>query len=197
MTTLSSEIFGWLSLALAIFGYIPYVLSIRAGETKPHCFSWFIWGVLTAIAYAAQTESGAGPGSWATGLTVLVCLLVTALSAVYGEKRITRSDWLTFLAALTAIPIWYATSNPFYAILLVTLIDALGFWPTFRKSWHKPFEEHPLTYTLSAIKFLLSLLAISNFTWTTALYPASLVLMNSAFVIMVLVRRYKIDNTAL
>lgn len=189
MSWVTSEILGWISLAFATAGYIPYLYSIWLGKTKPHGFSWFIWGLLTAIAYFAQVQSGAGPGSWATAMTACACFLITIFSLFKGEKHITRSDWLTFTAALAAIPIWYITDNPLSAILLITLIDALGFWPTFRKSWHKPHEEHPLTYFLSAVKFTLSMLALHSFNWTTALYPASLIFMNGAFVLMVIYRR--------
>lgn len=197
MITLSPEIFGWISLIFATVGYVPYFLSIASGKTKPHFFSWCIWGSLTAIAYFAQVNSGAGAGSWATGMTALFCGIIAVISLFKGEKHITRSDWVTFLAALSAIPIWYVTSNPIYAILLVTLIDALGFWPTFRKSWHKPDEEHPLTYGLSGIKFTLSLLALESISWTTVLYPASLVLMNAAFVIMIFYRRASLKRLSL
>lgn len=189
MSWLTPEIFGWISLVFATAGYIPYFYSIWLGRTRPHGFSWFIWGLLTAIAYFAQAQNGAGAGSWATGVTACVCLLVSIISLFKGEKQITLSDWLTFIAALAAIPLWYVTENAFYAVLLITLIDVLGFWPTFRKSWHRPHEEHPLTYFLSAVKFMLAMLALESFSWTTALYPASLVIMNGLFVIMVLYRR--------
>lgn len=180
---------GLLALAIGLISYIPYFRGILADQTKPHAFSWFIWGLLTAIAFFAQVTSGAGPGAWVTGFTAIVCFIIVGFALVKGEKKITLSDWVTFIAALATLPIWYATDNPLYAVILITLIDALGFYPTFRKSWHKPQEEVTVTYGLSAVKFAIALGALQNLNWTTALYPASLVLMNGAFVIMVLWRR--------
>ena len=180
---------GLLALTIGLISYIPYFRGILANKTKPHAFSWFIWGLLTAIAFFAQVTSGAGPGAWVTGFSAIVCFIIVGFALVKGEKKITPSDWATFIAALATLPIWYATDNPLYAIILITLIDALGFYPTFRKSWHKPQEEVTVTYSLSAVKFAIALGALQNLNWTTALYPASLVFMNGAFVIMVLWRR--------
>ena len=37
----------WLSaiaILLTFIGFFPYIVSIRKGRTKPHVFSWIIWG---------------------------------------------------------------------------------------------------------------------------------------------------------
>jgi hypothetical protein len=67
-----------------------------------------------------------------------------------------------------------------------------GVFGATRKSWHKPHEELLQTYALSGTKFVLAILALQNFTPTTWLYPASLVLMNYGFVVMALWRRQAI-----
>ncbi len=185
----SQEIFAWFSLVIAVVSYIPYLRSILQGQTKPHVFSWLVWGVLTGIAFLAQKTDGAGPGAWATGFTAIVSGVFVVLGLFKGEKNITRSDWISFVSALAIIPVWYFTSNPLLAIILVTLIDMLGFYPTFRKSWAKPTEELPFTYILSAIKFFVAMCALDHFSWITALYPASLVIMDTAFVVMIAWRK--------
>ena len=73
--------------------------------------------------------------------------------------------------------------------MLAALVDTLGFVPTFRKAYQKPREETTTTFSFGAIKFAISLAALESFSLTTALFPAVLVLSNSAFVIMVLLRR--------
>jgi hypothetical protein len=65
----------------------------------------------------------------------------------------------------------------------------LAFAPTFRKSYHDPSSENAITYTLSGLKFALSIIALTTFSVTTVLYPASLVFTNGAFVVLLLVRR--------
>lgn len=184
-----AEFLGWLSVLLGFAGYIPYFISLYKNETKPHAFSWFIWGILTTIAYFAQTAGGAGPGAWVNGSSALTCLIIFATALFKGEKNITKSDWVTFIGALMTIPIWYVTKDPFYALVLIVIIDALAFYPTFRKSWWKPYEEEPLTYAMSGLKFLIALFALNAVNMTTAFYPAFLVLANWLFVAMVLWRR--------
>ena len=185
----AAEILGWTAAALGLLGYVPYFISMLRNKTKPHAFSWLVWGILTAIAYFAQTADGAGAGAWATGFTAIACFIIVLFAIFKGEKNITRSDWIAFLTALTAIPVWYATKDPLWAIVLITIIDMIAFYPTFRKSWHKPHEEEPLAYGISGLKFFIAILALENLTVTTALYPLSLVLMNWIFVTMVFWRR--------
>ena len=189
MISISPYIWAWFSLIVAVISYTPYTISIFRGRTKPHAFTWVIWAALTTIAFTAQIAEGAGPGAWATGFTALVSFCFVGLALFKGEKDITRSDWITFLSGIAAIPLWYTMDSPLYAVILITVIDALAFYPTFRKSWYKPSEELPITYILSAVKFALALAALQTFNWTTVLYPASLVFMNSIFVVMVTLRR--------
>lgn len=184
-----AEFLVYLAIGIGLASYIPYFISISKGITKPHAFSWFIWGLLTTIAFFAQIAGGAGYGAWVTGFTAILCYAIVATALFKGEKEIVRSDWITFTAALLTLPVWYVTKDPLAAIILITIIDALGFYPTFRKSWRKPFEEMPFAYALSGLKFLIALFALEQFTTTTALYPFSLVVMNWIFVVMVMWRR--------
>jgi hypothetical protein len=184
-----AQLWGWISMAIAVVSYLPYYISIFRGHTKPHAFSWFVWGPLTLIAFFAQDMGGAGAGAWATGLTGLLSLFIGVLALFYGEREITRADRYSFAAALCVIPAWCLTRDALAAVVLVVIIDALGFYPTFRKTLRKPHEEFLFTYWLCAIQFFVSLLALERFNLTTALYPVSIVVMNSAFVIAVMRRR--------
>jgi hypothetical protein len=191
------QIIAIAAIILTLIGYTQYFRSMFAGKTKPHMFSWIIWASLTAIAYFAQIFDNAGAGSWVTALTALISFFIAGYAYFYGEKNITRSDWLTFIAGLTAIPIWLVTENALYSVIIVTMIDALGFWPTMRKSWAKPHEETLVHYTLAGLKFALACLALENISWITALYPLSLVIMNWTFLIFVLWRRHVFKNDTL
>lgn len=189
-------ILGAGAVVLGLAGYVPYFIGIFKGRTKPHVFSWFIWGLLTAIAFAIQLTEKAGPGAWITGVTAVVCFVITALALQRGERTITPSDKITFIAALASIPLWLATKNPFYSVLLITVIDALGFYPTFRKTWHKPWEEALVAHFMSGLKWVLAIAALDQVNFNTAFYPLSLVFMNNAFVFMALWRRHKLKIAA-
>jgi hypothetical protein len=140
--------------------------------------------LLTAIAWAGQIAENGGPGSWVTGLTSGACFLIAFLSIKNGEKKIPVSDWVCFVLALSAIPLWIMTKDPLWSIILVTGIDTVSFIPTFRKSWEKPNEELLLTYWLSSVKFTMAIIALDVFNVVTVLYPLSLVIMNGSFVAM-------------
>jgi hypothetical protein len=187
-------VLGIIATIIGLIGYAPYFRDIFIGKTKPHVFSWFIWSVLTCIAFVAQVIEGAGAGAWVTGFTALICFVISILAVKYGEKQITRIDSLCLFGALVGIVLWLLTDNPLAAVVLITVTDALAFIPTFRKTYHKPEEETLIEYFLASVKFLVGLFALESFNLTTTLYPASLVLMNGAFVVMVLRRRKLISN---
>lgn len=182
---------------MALVSYYFYFRDIWAGRTKPHAFTWLIWTSLTAIGFAAQIADDGGPGAWVTGFTAAVSVLIFATSLFRGERNITRSDWACLLGAGLAAVLWGVTDNALLAVILVSVIDALGFAPTFRKSFHRPHEETLITYELSGIKFVLALIALDNFTAVTAFYPASLVLMNGVFAAMLIIRRRQVAPDAI
>ncbi|MGE3770025.1 MAG: hypothetical protein AB7G06_03655 [Bdellovibrionales bacterium] len=188
--TIDKELFGLLAVALTIISYIPYFHGIRKGTIKPHAFSWLLWSLITGISYMAQTSAGSGPGAWAAGISTFLTLSVAIASLKYGEKNITRSDWVVFIAGLSAIPAWILTDNPLWSVVIVSAIDTVGYIPTIRKSWSKPTEEGFSRYTLSSVNKVLSLLAIEVFIVTTWLHTATILLMNIVLLTVMLYRRH-------
>jgi hypothetical protein len=185
----SKQAWGYAALLVGVAGHIIYWRSLLNGQSRPHAFSWFVWGLLTAIAFVAQYVKQAGPGSWVMGFTALSCLSIAAMAVKYGEKHVTRSDWAAFIAALAAIPLWYVTEDPLSAVILVTVIDMFGYYPTFRKSYYKPQEEAAFTYFLGTLKFVMSLFALKNYSAVTLLYPIAIIIANTLFIAMVAWRR--------
>jgi hypothetical protein len=179
---------------MALVSYVFYFRDIWAGKTKPHAFTWLIWTSLTAIGFAAQVADNGGPGAWVTGFTAAVSIVIFVVSLFRGERNIIRSDWICLAGAGLAAGLWAVTDDALLAVILVSIIDALGFAPTFRKSFRRPYEETLIAYVLSALKFVLALFALDNFTAVTALYPASLVLMNGAFALMLVIRRRQVTS---
>lgn len=188
------DILGILAVAVALIGYIPYFRDILANKTKPHAFSWLVWGVLTGIAFFGQVAGEAGPGAWVTGFTTVICFIIFLFGIVKGRKNIVLVDWLSLLGAVIALILWFFTKGPLLSVIIITIIDALAFFPTMRKSFSKPHEETATTYFLSGLKFVLSVAALNQISVITALYPISLVLMNWIFVLMLTVRRQQLKS---
>lgn len=183
------EIFGILSVIPGIIGFGNYIWTIFRKRTKPHMLTWIVWVIITGVVFAAQCSQNAGAGSWALGLGFAGCSLIAVISLFHGEKRITWGDKIAFAGGLATIPLWYFTKNPLWSVILATAIDGFAFYPTFRKSWLKPYEESTPLYTLDAARLLISLFAIENLTLTSILYPLFVMLMNTSFVVMLCCRR--------
>src|SRR3989344_5500111 len=112
-------LFGIIAAVLGPIGYIPYFINIFKGKTKPHVFSWGLWGLLLAIAFFAQISKGAGSGAWVTGVSSLATFCIAGFSLTRGEKHITKSDTISFIAALFGIVLWRTTKNPLAAVFIV------------------------------------------------------------------------------
>jgi hypothetical protein len=185
---------GVIAIVIALISYAPYFRNIFKGTTKPHAFTWLVWTLLTAVAFIGQLSDGGGAGAWVTGVTAFISFFIFLAALWRGEKNIVLVDWVSLIGAGAALLLWFLTNNPLLSVVLITVIDALGFLPTFRKSYHKPYEETASTYLLSGIKFIIAIIALENLTVITWLYPASLVLMDALFVGMLLVRRAQLAN---
>lgn len=184
-------ILGTISILIAFIGYFFYLKDVIRGKTKPHAYSWLVWSLLTGITFFGQILYKAGAGAWVTGFSAVVSLSIFILSLKKGEQNITSSDKISLFGAGLAIVLWYLTNNPISSIVLIMVIDTLGFLPTIRKSYHKPREETMLAYFLAGLKFAIALVALENYSVITYLYPAFLVFQNWAFTVMLIIRRYQ------
>jgi hypothetical protein len=182
-------IIGIIAVILAALSFIPYIINIFKNKTKPHTFSWLVWSVLMAIGFAGQVSGNAGAGSWAIGVGSILCFSIFLASLFKGEKNIVLADWLSLLGAGISLIFWYVTNNALISIILITLIDMFGFFPTFRKAYYKPFEETSMTFFIAGLSDILVLFALENYSIITWLYPASLIITNILFVSMVGARR--------
>lgn len=188
------QVVAYSSLLIGIYSYSLYYRDIFAGKTKPHRFTYFVWTLLTIIGFAGQVSSGAGPGAWAMGLSVLCGGGIFLLSFKYGEKEIVLADWLALFGALLALISWVITKTPTLAAILVSLTDALALVPTIRKSYHKPYDETLISYFIGGLQFAISLFAIQTYSIATTFYPASIALINWSFTLMLLIRRRSVKS---
>ncbi|QDT22040.1 hypothetical protein [Gimesia chilikensis] len=168
-------IFSGLAIVITFMAFIPYIRGILQGRIKPHLFSWLIWGMTTLIVFFAQLDADGGTGAWPIGVSGVITVYIAFLSYVKrGDISITRLDRLFFSAALLSIPCWYFTSNPMWAVILLTTIDLLGFGPTIRKAYDHPYEESLLFIFMFFLRNTFALLALESYSLTTVLFPLSI-----------------------
>lgn len=182
-------LFGVSAVVIGLIAFVPYLYDIYKGKTKPHIFTWFVWALVYAITFIAQVSEGAGAGAWFTAAETTVCFLIVAAAFFRGEKVITVADKVSFALALGGVLLWVVLQHPLYAVLAAVVSEVLAFTPTFRKAFHKPLEETESAFALAAIAVLLSLLALEEYSVTTWLYPATILVTNTAFVSMILIRK--------
>jgi len=192
---MEKELFALIGILFMLASYSIYVYSIFKGDTRPHPFSWFIWGLLTAIGFFAQMSDGAGVGAIITALSAIISFFIAGIGYVKREHIIiSNSDKWAFALSLTAIPLWMITQTPLWSVILITLIDGAGFYPTFRKSWNFPEQESSLSYILGGFKHFFTIMALQHYSITTALFPFSLVLTNFALIAMIFYRKRALKN---
>jgi hypothetical protein len=81
---------------------------------------------------------------------------------------------LFFVSALSSLPLWYLTSDPLWAVVILTTVDVLGFGPTIRKAHRFPHSESVLFFALFAARNLLVIMALESYSVTTVLFPAAI-----------------------
>jgi len=136
-------------------------------------FSWIIWGATTLLIFLAQLEDKGGAGTWPIGVSAGITIFIAYLAYLKrADVNVTRADWLFFISALSALPLWYFTSDSLWAVVLLTAIDVIGFGPTIRKAYHFPYSESLLFFALFTVRNALVMLALENFSVTTLLFPA-------------------------
>jgi hypothetical protein len=189
------NIIGIVAVILTFVGYVPYIRDIIKGKTEPHLYSWVLWAVVTGIAFALQISGNAGSGALVTAAAALMCLAVIALSLIKKSKKdITKTDSLFFALAFVSLAFWLIAKQPVISAILTTSTDLLGFIPTIRKSWNRPYTETTSFYFMNSVRFVLAVIALQNYSILTALYPISWLITNSAFALMLAIRRKQVPK---
>ncbi len=81
------------------------------------------------------------------------------------------------------------TDSALNAVILLTIIDTLGFVPTFKKAYYYPFEEKLSFFIIMIVKDIFTIIALEEYSLTTLLFPITLDVTSIAFIVMVFIRR--------
>lgn len=178
------------AIVLTLVAFVPYIRAIFNRTITPHVFSWVIWGATTCVVFLAQLEGGGGVGAWPIGVSGSITIYIAILAYIRcADISITRADWMFFAAALSSLPFWYVTADPLWAVSILTIVDALGFGPAIRKAYHFPYGESVLFFSIFAVRNILVILALENYSVTTVLFPAVITLACVLLVVILLYRR--------
>src|SRR5690349_16875953 len=179
------------AIVLTFAMFVPYILSIQRGRTRPHVFSWIVWTLATLVVFLAQLAGHGGYGAWPIGVSGVITGYIAILAyRKTSDRAITRADWIFLAFALAALPCWLLTSNPLWAVVILTGVDLAGFGPTFRSAYLRPHDERTGFYFLGAVRNALAISALEQYSVTTVLFPAAVGVACLLFVAMVAYRRY-------
>ena len=87
------------------------------------------------------------------------------------------------------MPLWYFTADPMWAVVILTVVDLLGFGPTLRKAFHFPHEENLTFFGLFLLRNLLVIVALEHYSVTTLLFPAAVALACLLLILLIGYRR--------
>lgn len=159
-------------------------------------FSWVIWGTTTFVVFLAQLEAKGGAGSWVIGVSGSITIFIAVLAFVKrSDVTITRSDWAFFIMAMFSLPLWYFTSDPMWAVVVLTVVDLLGFGPTFRKAFFYPHTESLPFFGLFLVRNLIVVIALERYSVATALFPVAISAACGALMLVVIFRRRVVGHT--
>lgn len=177
--------FGVLSIIPAVIAYYFYFRDMFRGKTKPHAFSWLVWGLLAGNGFFAQVSAKAGIGAWATGLTSAASLAIFCFALRMGTTKPTKFDWALLSLALTGLLLLLVIKSPEIALCLTLFALVAGFAMTIRKAYKTPNEENALAFWLNTLKFVPAIFALASFTFLTVAYPLVAAVGNAAVAVVV------------
>jgi len=182
-------LFVILSSILTLVAIIPYLVEIVRKKTKPRIVSWIVWTVITTISAVASLVDG----QYATAILLFSAAIETLSVVILGwknsDKKIERLDIVCFTGAMIGVVLWQVFNSPALAVIVTILVDFIGGVPTLVHSWKKPGEETAITFFISAIGAVCTLLIVVDWQVTSVAYPIFLVGINLLFTSIIVFRK--------
>lgn len=181
------QLFGLLSAFLSAICYLPYLRDIFRKTTKPERASWFIWTVLTCIAFFSQLAKGATNSLWLTGVEAIWVTVIFLLSIKYGIGGFKRRDIVALIIAFIGLVLWTLTKDATYALLLTIIVDGTGAVLTILKAYENPASETLSTWLLDGIAGLFAMFAVGSWDFVLLVYPFYIFIINLAVAAAIIV----------
>lgn len=185
--------FSWQSIIgvvagfLSLLGFLPYLVSIYQGKTRPNRATWWIWAIVGIILCSSYYSSGAVHTIWVPVCSAFGHLIIAVLALKYGEGGWNRFDRGCLLGAAMSLLLWWRLNSPIIALLINIGIDFLGALPTIKKSYYEPHKEDSLTWLIFLSAHTLNLFALKDWSFALSAYPLYL-FCSTATIVTFLVR---------
>ncbi len=164
---------------------VPYVRSIRRGEARPQRTSWFIFAVLTTVAAVAQLVDGASAGAFLAVGAAISFTTIFAMSIRHGEGGSSVPDAFAMVLLVVGLVGWWATDDPFVAVVAVIVGELPAVVLTVMKTWKQPSSEAFATWVIDGAAGVIA--AATVWAWHVELvYPVWHIISNVTVVLTVL-----------
>ncbi len=181
-----SALAGWVAGSLSLLAFVPYILAILRGETRPNRATWWIWATTGAVLLASYYFSGAGTTIWVAVSYFVASLATAILSIRYGEGGASPLDRGCLAGAGAGLLLWWLFDSPVVALVTTLGVDFAGALPTLRKAWREPETEDRLAWALFVAGNAFNLFAVDRWEFAIAVYPAYFFLVSGAIAFLVL-----------
>jgi len=180
------EYYAVIGSIIASAGGVYYAFLTLRGRVKPNRVTWLFWSAFPMIAFAAQLSQGVGLVAWATFVAGAPPVLVLVGSLfnrdAYWQTR--QIDYWFAAAGVLSVVAWQVTKIPNIAFTFSLLADILVALPTVIKTYQFPETENWKAYAVSAVGFLLAVLAVPEWTYANSAFVLYLFLLNLGLAVL-------------
>lgn len=191
---ISQEVFVILAIAVGLLGFYPYLRDIYQKKTLPHSITWLIWAITQGTATAGLWAGGGGIGAINHSIGTCLVVFVFILSLFDGNNDIKKSDLAVLIMALSGMITWYFLQSPVLAVAIVTGVDCIGYLPTYRKTWSKPWSETISAWSLFTLSNVFTLMAMENFNFLTVGFISVVTCANIILISIMIIRRKSVKE---
>lgn len=189
LAMLDTAIVGKVAGIVSLVAFIPYLIAMLRGKTKPNRATWLIWTVVGFMLLVSYRFSGANDTIWVPISYVIGPLVVFTLSIYYGKGGWNRFDGCCLFGSGASLFFWWMSGSPMVALLINLFIDFLGAIPTVRKVYHQPETEDRFAWVLACMSSIINLFAIEDWTFAIWVYPVYMCIGNGLITALIFIRR--------
>lgn len=188
------QLFGYISGALILIEFIPYLRDILRRKTKPQRTTWLIFTILGGIAFFSQLAEGATHSLWLPGAIIFTVSGIFLLSLKFGVGGFARKDYIVLAFAALGLLGWYLTDRAVVALYIVIAIDIAATTLTIDKAYRRPETETLIAWLLSSVSGVFAALAVGKLDIVLLSYPLMIACVDGAVVAAILLGRRKLRS---
>ncbi|MEL7115992.1 MAG: hypothetical protein AAGP08_10435 [Pseudomonadota bacterium] len=199
MHVLSSDalwLLGVTAAVIATLAYVPYLKDTLAGRTQPQRASWFIWSVLSSLAFLSQIHEGATASLWFAGAQCGATVVILLASVRYGVGGlVNRRDCMLLTIAAGGLALWALTDTAAYALAVTIGVSLVGGIATIEKAYIAPESETMATWVLSSLAALCALISVGRLDPVLLAYPVYLLVLKGAVITAIVIGRERLATS--